>query len=139
MILAHKLAVINRNGWKYVRNHLTHPDLTNSMYDVCGIIYQVKSCNQDYIVKTLKIDKSALTKVINKCVEDGLVNRTINSSNRREHILSLTDKGNDTIKELIDLVDAWQKEILSVLEEEKCNLFMEMIDKVFEHANEVVE
>ena len=135
MMLVHKLSTINRNGWRYTRDHLTHPGLTNSMYDVCGVIYQAKSSNQDFIAKSLKMDKSALAKVVSKCVEEGLIIREVNPSNRREHVLTLTDKGNETVKELVELVDNWQEEALSVLEKDQRDLFIEMIDKVLEHTN----
>ena len=135
MMLVHKLSAINRNGWKYTRDHLTHPGLTNSMYDVCGVIYHAKPSNQEFIASSLKMDKSALAKVVSKCVDDGLILREVNPSNRREHILTLTEKGYETVKELVELVDSWQNEALSVLENDQRELFMEMINKVLEHTN----
>ncbi len=130
MILVHKLSAITKNGWRYTRNRLTHPGLTNAAYDVCGIISQTGSTNQDNIAKILKMDKSSVAKVVNKCVEGGLVERRVNPKNRREYILTLSKEGQKTVDELISFVDQWQSEALSVLSEEEKDQFLNMIEKV---------
>lgn len=135
MILVHKLSAITKNGWRYTRNRLTHPGLTNAAYDVCGIISQAGSTNQDNIAKLLKMDKSSVAKVVNKCVEDELVERRINPKNRREYILTLTLKGKKTVEELISLVEQWQTEALSVLSDEERNQFLGMIEKVMDKTD----
>ena len=139
MILAHRLSAINKNGWRYTRNRLTHPALTNAAYDVCGIISQTGSTNQDNIAKILKMDKSSVAKIVNKCVEDGLVERRINPKNRREYILTLTPKGQKTVDELIVLVDQWQSEALSVLSEEEKDQFLNMVEKIVAQTNQMNE
>ncbi|MBR5004758.1 MAG: MarR family transcriptional regulator, partial [Erysipelotrichaceae bacterium] len=102
MILVHRLSAITKNSWRYTRNRLTHPGLTNAAYDICGIIHQSGSTNQDNISKALKMDKSSVAKVVNKCVNDGLINRKVNPGNRREYILTLTEEGQTLVQELID-------------------------------------
>ncbi|MBP3399481.1 MAG: MarR family transcriptional regulator [Erysipelotrichaceae bacterium] len=139
MILVHKLSVISKNSWKFTRNRLTHPGLTNAAYDVCGIIYQSESTNQDNISKALKMDKSSVAKVVNKCVEDGLIERRVNPSNRREYILTLTEEGMKTVQELVDLVEQWQQEALSVLSEEEKELFLNSVLKLVDKTNEMCE
>lgn len=139
MILVHKLSVISKNSWKYTRNRLTHPGLTNAAYDVCGIIYQSVTTNQDNISRALKMDKSSVAKVVNKCVEDGLVERRVNPTNRREYILTLTEEGKTTVQELIELVECWQEEALSVLSEEEREVFLSSVLKLVEKTNEMSE
>ena len=139
MILVHKLSAISKNGWRYTRNRLTHPGLTNATYDVCGIICQAGSTNQDNISKALKMDKSSVAKIVNKCVEDGLVERRVNPNNRREYILKMTPEGQATVQELIDLVALWQDEALSVLSEQEKELFLDMIQRIEVHTDEIVE
>ena len=139
MILVHQLSSISKNGWKYTRDRLTHPGLTNAAYNVCGIICQMGSTNQDNIAKMLKMDKSSVAKIVNKCVEDGLIERQINPNNRREYILTLTPLGNASVQELIDLVAQWQSESLSVLSEEEREQFLKMIEKVVHHTNQMNE
>lgn len=139
MILVHKLSLISKSGWKYTRNRLTHPGLTNAAYDVCGIICQSGSTNQDNIAKALRMDKSSVAKVVNKCVEDGLIERRINPNNRREYILTLTPEGQESVGELISLVEQWQQDVLSVLSEEEQKQFLDMIQKVKNQADLIVD
>ena len=137
MILVHKLSAITKNGWKYTRNRLTHPGLTNAAYDVCGIICLSGSTNQDNIARVLKMDKSSVAKVVNKCVNDGLIERKVNPSNRREYILTLTPVGQSIVQELIDTVEQWQTESLSVLSDEEKVLFLDMVQRIAAHTDKV--
>ena len=139
MILVHKLSAISKNSWRYTRNRLTHPGLNNAAYDVCGIIHLSGSTNQDNISKALKMDKSSVAKVVNKCVEDGLVERRVNPDNRREYILTMTEEGKKTVQELIDIVEEWQNEALSVLSEEERKLFLDTVMRVVEKTNQMCE
>ena len=138
MILVHRLSAITKNSWRYTRNRLTHPGLTNAAYDICGIIHQSGSTNQDNISKALKMDKSSVAKVVNKCVNDGLIDRMVNPSNRREYILTLTQEGQTLVDELIGLVEQWQNESLSVLSEEERAQFLDMIQRVEAQSNSII-
>ena len=137
MILVHKLSAITKDGWRYTRNRLIHPGLTNAAYDVCGIIWQSGSTNQDNISKALKMDKSSVAKVVNKCVNDGLAERRVNPSNRREYILTLTSEGQIVVQELIDIVEQWQSESLSALSEEERVQFLNMVERVAMHTDKM--
>lgn len=130
MILVHQFSGISKNGWKYCREHMTQPYLSNAAYDICGVILQFKESNQDNVAKALKMDKSSVAKIVNKCVLDGLIERQINPDNRREYILRLTEKGKITVQELIDLVEQWQQEALSALDEKEQEVFLQMLEKI---------
>lgn len=130
MILVHRLSAITKDGWRYTRNRLTHPGLTNAAYDVCGFIWQSGSTNQDNIAKALKMDKSSVAKVVNKCVNDGLIERRVNPSNRREYILTLTAEGQTVVQELVDIIEQWMTEVLSILSDEERDQFLNLVERV---------
>ena len=137
MILVHRLSAISKEGWRYTRNRLTHPGLTNAAYDVCGIVWQSGSTNQDNIAKALKMDKSSVAKVVNKCVNDGLIERRVNPSNRREYILTLTPHGQTIVQELVDIVEQWLEEAFSILSEEERVQFMNIVERVADHTGKM--
>ncbi|MBR5291221.1 MAG: MarR family transcriptional regulator [Erysipelotrichaceae bacterium] len=137
MILVHRLSAITKDGWRYTRNRLTHPGLTNAAYDVCGIIWQSGSTNQDNIAKALKMDKSSVAKVVNKCVNDGLIERRVNPSNRREYILTLTPEGQTVVQELVDIVEQWMTEALSILSDEERDQFLNLVERVSVHTDKM--
>ena len=137
MILVHRLSAISKDGWRYTRNRLTHPGLTNAAYDVCGIVWQSGSTNQDNIAKALKMDKSSVAKVVNKCVNDGLIERRVNPSNRREYILTLTPQGQTIVQELVDIVEQWLVEAFSILSEEERTQFMSIVERIADHTDKM--
>lgn len=136
MILVHQFSAINKAAWRYCKDHLTHSAMSNASYDVCGVIHLNPCCNQDLISKALHMDKSSVAKILLKCEQDGYVIRTINPANRREYILSLTPSGDEAISELIQLVDQWQSDALSVLSESDRIRFLEMVQTLRNHCDQ---
>lgn len=137
MILVHKLMITSKNAWKYTKDRLTHTGMSNASYDICGYIYHFGGTNQDSISKALHMDKSSVAKIVNKCVNDGLVERKINPENRREYILELTEYGKEVTKELIDVVQDWQDEVLSILSEEERNHYLEISYKLQQKSEQM--
>ena len=134
MILVHELTAICRNGWKYTRDHLTHRHLSNEAYDICAVIYTNDLCNQDTVVKALKMDKSSVAKIIRKCEKEGIIFRMKDQKDMRNYCLSLTEEGKEIICNLIDTVALWQKEALSCLSEEEIADFTRMVEKIRENT-----
>jgi len=58
---------------------------------------------QQDIADYMKKDKSAILRQIDNLEEKGLVKRVVDSQDRRRNILTITDKGKDFIKEIVEI------------------------------------
>ena len=69
--------------------------------------------NQENIASRCNINKGAVARSIKKLEEKELIVREIDSENRRQNKVSLTDKGQETLNESINIFNKWEMEIFS--------------------------
>lgn len=129
-ILVQRMMKLSRQGWKYAKDRITHPKLSNMMYNVIVVIYLHPGISQDGVAHYLQTDKSSIAKVVSKCVKSEYVIRKVNPEDRREYQLYLTDTGTDTVKEVLSLLEEWQDEVLKVLNDRDRKRFRDLFEKI---------
>lgn len=88
------------------------------------ILFEIKthkSCTQNDIVKTLHIDKSYLSRIIQRLCEKGIVEKAPSSSDKRAVMITLTEKGNEETNKLIETTNNQIKEKIAALSANECN------------------
>ena len=138
MFIGRKFAAIYTNGWRYLRGSIIDKSYTNAMCEVCGIIAQNPGCKQDFLVRILGLDKGAVARTVQRCVDSGLTLREVNPNNHREVQLYPTDEG----KKLVDTIGTvwlnWQDEVLSVLPQEDRESFLELVNLISEKSYDLL-
>ncbi|MEY8842589.1 MarR family winged helix-turn-helix transcriptional regulator, partial [Cribrihabitans sp. XS_ASV171] len=81
-------------------------------------------------------DRATLGKVIDRLDERGLVRRTISDRDRRARALTLTPAGQDLLAAARPHVEAVQPAILSGLDTQERDLFIQMLEKVTMAGND---
>lgn len=84
------------------------------------------------IANFLSVSKPNLTPIIDRLIEDGYVERSEHKKDRRILLISLTEKGQDYIKELNDRVKEFTKERLVALSEEDLKALHGYTEKMME-------
>jgi DNA-binding MarR family transcriptional regulator len=82
------------------------------------------------ISRSVYISKSNMTSIIDKLVEDGLVERLPNKNDRRIIDISLTDKGNDLLRNWRKHSNNEIKMNLSLLSNEDLEKFYESVENI---------
>lgn len=80
-----------------------------------------KNCTQNDIVKTLYIDKSYLSRIIQRLCEKGIVKKTTSNGDKRATIITLTKKGNEETNKLIETTNNQIKEKIAHLSTDECS------------------
>ncbi|MDO5810934.1 MAG: MarR family transcriptional regulator [Methanobrevibacter sp.] len=114
------ITMISRGHTIYLNHHLEDYGINASQLHLLFEISHQKNINQEKIATRCNINKGAVARSIRKLEEKGLVTRQIDDANRRQNIISLTDKGKETLTESIDLLKNWEREVFdnSVIEKE---------------------
>lgn len=98
-----------------------------------SIMINIKSegqINMGSLAKILKLEKSTLTRTLAPLIEKGFI-YSQRGENRREVILTLTDQGQDKMKEAFPVWCQLQKEMTEYLGgEEAANVFVETLSKL---------
>ena len=114
------ITMISRGHTIYLNHHLEDYGINASQLHLLFEISHQKNINQEKIATRCNINKGAVARSIRKLEEKGLVTRQIDDANRRQNIISLTDKGEETLTESINLLKKWEKEVFdqNIIEKE---------------------
>lgn len=84
------------SGKEIVRRYkpyLDKLDLTYTQYIVLMVLWENDHISVKSIGERLYLDSGTLTPLLNKLLDKGLINKTVQPQDERELIISLTDKG----------------------------------------------
>ena len=81
---------------------------------------------QKDFAELFRINQSTVTRSLNSLEEEGFIERITLKDNRKNKIIKLTDKGNDTIKEIEDYDKKIENELLKSITEDEAIKFKEM-------------
>lgn len=114
------ITMISRGHTIYLNHHLEEYGINASQLHLLFEISHQKNINQEKIATRCNINKGAVARSIRKLEEKGLVTRQIDDANRRQNIISLTDKGEETLTESINLLKKWENEVFdqNIIEKE---------------------
>nr|WP_295000445.1 MarR family transcriptional regulator [uncultured Methanobrevibacter sp.] len=107
------IAIISKNQTLYLNRHLEDFNINASQLHFLFEISHQKEINQEQIASRCNIDKGAVARSIRKLEENGLVKRQIDNNNRRQNIISLTSKGEETLKKAIKQLDDWEEYVFN--------------------------
>lgn len=107
----------------------------NSKYSMVEtrILYELKIhriCIQNDIVKTLHIDKSYLSRIVQRLCEKGIVQKIKSDDDKRTTRITLTEKGNAETERLIQFTNQQIKAQIIGLSPEECNKLCTALDTV---------
>ncbi|MCC5910360.1 MAG: MarR family transcriptional regulator [Clostridiaceae bacterium] len=121
--------ILERKIWTTLLQDLD-PPIKPHQYLLLTFIKRQGTCIATDIAKNLDVTLSAITGLVNKLVDMGLVTRVRSEENRRIVLIGLTDKGT----EVIDKVNENKKEFFlkyaTVLTEDEINMFFKVINKL---------
>ena len=95
--------------------------------------------NQDSIARHYMIDKGAITKTVSKLEEKGLVQRHENPDDKREKILSISEKGIGVISKMGANLEEWNKVIFEGITPQEIAITQKVVDMMAANAIRAVE
>ncbi len=96
-------------------------------FSVLYFLNNNKNCSQQVICDNLKIDKTAMVKVMDYLSKAGWVERKTNPKERREHFISLSKKGEKHTKEVVRSFKAIDEKAFSDISENERKVFSKVM------------
>ncbi len=106
-------------------------------FSVLYFLHNNKNCCQQNICDELKIDKTAMVKVMDYLSKAGWVERKTNPDDRREHFISLSKKGEKQTKEVVRSFKAIDEKAFSNISETERKAFFKVMFKVCENLEKL--
>lgn len=81
-----------------------------------------------------QIEKSILSRAIQKLLVRHLITRDVDQDDRRRHVLTLSSLGEEIYSQIVPFSLAYEKRLLACFNEQEQQQFSELIDRLSEHA-----
>lgn len=89
-----------------------------------------KKCTQQYLSDLLNLDKVTMVRILDYLFEKGMITRTVNPNDRREHLIQITAKGKKLMPKIRNEIITMNKIALNGLNKKEQELFRRFIDTV---------
>ena len=97
-MLMNKISIIARSCHIFSDRRLSTYNINSTEQTVLMLLNKKSKMNQDEIAKYFFVDKGTIAKTLRKLEEKHLIIRNINKDNQREKIVTLSEKGKESLK-----------------------------------------
>ncbi|WHY88299.1 MarR family transcriptional regulator [Neobacillus novalis] len=105
-------------------------DLTNDQHYILRYISQSRECTSSELADAFEVNKSAITAIINRMADKGLIKRTRDENDRRVVYLTLTDEGNILYQNCQEKIQFLVESIITQFEESEIKNFINTYEKL---------
>lgn len=105
--------------------------LNSSKWRALFGIWRLESCTMGELARVTTIDRTTLTRVVDRLVEEEMVCRSASATDRRQVILTLTAAGETSYREALAIQSGYSAEMIRGVDEETqrnlCRLLTQLI------------
>src|SRR4051812_48310814 len=92
MPLGKKMARITKNYYGALSKRVEPLGIDRHFATLVKIEDTDKNCTQQYLSDLLNLDKVTMVRILDYLVDRGMITRTVNANDRREHLIQITSK-----------------------------------------------
>lgn len=128
------MSILVRYCRTFTERKLREYDLTFGEQIIVMFLSANENVNQDTISKTFIIDKGMVAKTLNKLELKGFIMRKQNPNNKRENIISLTQKGKDILVNMSAVLIEWNEILYDGMSKEDIATVKRLTGKMVENV-----
>ena len=129
-----KMSIIVRYCKIFAERKLKKHELSFAEQVILMYLAAHEYVNQEAIAKYYMIDKGMIAKTLDKLEKKEFIKREKNQENRRENIVSLSEKGEGILGEMSEILEEWNKIFYDGISESEKAEFKRISDKMAENA-----
>lgn len=126
--------VIVRYWRNFTEKRLREFDLTFGEQIIIIFLSKNENVNQESISKRYMIDKGMVAKTLTRLEDKGFIKREQNPNNKRENIISLTEKSAYIMKYINAIFDDWNKILYGEMSKEDIDCVKRLTGKMAENV-----
>jgi DNA-binding MarR family transcriptional regulator len=113
--------------------------LSITEWRIMAVLGEYPDVSADEVSLKTQIEKSILSRAINKLLNRHLVAREFNPSDKRRSMLNLTETGLSVYEEIVPVAYAMEQELLACFNKEEQQQFGGLVDRLYDHARKLTE
>ncbi len=131
------ISMISKESHLYFNHKLEPLGISANLMHILFEVKNQKEINQEKIAKACSINKGAVTRSITKLKDKNLIKRETDENNRRQNIITLTEKGEKTYKECVKILYQYEKDLFNELNKEEKEIFQKILKNTAIRINEI--
>lgn len=104
---------------------------------IMAVLGEYPGVSADEVSEKTQIEKSMLSRAVNKLLQRKLIKREFDSKDRRRSILTLTDTGLSVYDDIVPISYEYEQQLLQCLNTQEQALLSELIDRLYLHADTI--
>ena len=113
------LSTAQHNVFQYLSVKLSSLGITPSQYSVLSCLWGRSHATPKQLAEILGIETSTVSGLLDRLQKNGLIDRIVNSEDRREVQVIATQKGRDLEKPVTVIIDDMNKEVLKTFTQDE--------------------
>lgn len=126
------ISIINRKHASYINKKVKEEKLTYGLYPILITIYRNEGIIQEEIAQHFQLNESTVTRNLKKLEDKNLVQRT---QHERKKSITLTEKGKQTARKVMDYDEKWDEKIQDILNNDEYLNFKNTLIKLCDELN----
>ncbi|MEM7284506.1 MAG: MarR family transcriptional regulator [Pseudomonadota bacterium] len=136
--LPYRLSILsNKVSSKIAETYSDKFALSITEWRIMAVLGEYPGVSADEVSLKTQIEKSILSRAINKLLSRHFVDRKFDPSDRRRSMLSLTKTGKSVYDEIVPVAYQFEAELLECFSASEREQFSDLVDRLFEHADEM--
>ena len=131
------LSIIVRNHFIFMNRELKHLNLTEGQVPYLVALSKNEQLTQDDLANMFYIDKGTIARTIQKLEEKELVQRLHDPVNRRRYRLSLTEKGEEIVPEILHAEKKWENILFKDFSDKESSLLVKNVATLAKNSLEL--
>lgn len=121
--------------YQYMSSQLAPFDITPSQYGVLNCLWSSQEpCLPRQIAEMLCLETSTVSGILDRLQKKELIDRAINTENRREILVLLTEKGDALREPVLKIIDEVNRRVLEDFTEDEAAFFKSCLRRIGEKA-----
>lgn len=133
--LAYVVTLMRKDFIEYCNEQLSKIGLSQGLLFFILYIGKHPACSPKELSEALHMDIGHTARSLNKLIQTGFILQETNPKDRRAHILTLTDLGQDAFRISHELFFNWDNEVLCTLNDDEREQLFILLDKVMHNNN----
>lgn len=102
-----------------------------------AVLGEYSGASADEVSLKIQIEKSIVSRALQKLLARHLVEREVDESDRRRQNLSLTKVGLEIYKQVVPVSYDYEEQLLECFSQKERETFDKLIDRLYEHAESI--
>ena len=111
--------------------------LSVTEWRIMAVLGEYPGVSGEEVSLKTQIEKSILSRAIQKLLKRNLIERSTDQADRRRQILTLSELGEDIYNQIVPLSLDYEKKLLACFNAKEQALFSSLIDRLYQHAKSV--